>query len=106
MASQTEPAHDPKSSSDYIQFECLPPGGALNRWSARLTKDHDFPGAQVRYNTLYGSNYMYWCGWQIKAMLYGAGVPDRETMKNAPQVGIASVWWEGNPCKYADSQLI
>lgn len=33
-------------------------------------------------------------------MLYGAGVPDRETMKNAPQVGIASVWWEGNPCKY------
>lgn len=56
MASQTsgsaEPAHDPKSSSDYIQFECLPPGGALNRWSARLTKDHDFPGAQVRYHTL------------------------------------------------------
>lgn len=82
MASQTsgsaEPAHDPKSSTDYIQFPCLPPGGALNRWSARLTKDHDFPGAQ--------------------AMLYGAGVPDRETMKNAPQVGIASVWWEGNPC--------
>lgn len=52
MASQTEPAHDPKSSSDYIQFECLPPGGALNRWSARLTKDHDFPGAQVRCDTL------------------------------------------------------
>lgn len=40
-----------------------------------------------------------------KAMLYGAGVPDRETMKNAPQVGIASVWWEGNPCKYEDSQF-
>ncbi|PTB81873.1 hypothetical protein M440DRAFT_1323197, partial [Trichoderma longibrachiatum ATCC 18648] len=35
-----------------------------------------------------------------KAMLYGAGVPDKETMKTAPQVGIASVWWEGNPCKY------
>jgi hypothetical protein len=33
-------------------------------------------------------------------MLYGAGVPDKETMKTAPQVGIASVWWEGNPCKY------
>ncbi|PTB38062.1 hypothetical protein M441DRAFT_146880 [Trichoderma asperellum CBS 433.97] len=82
MASQTsgtaEPAHDPKSSSDYIQFKCLPPGGALNRWSAGLTRDHDFPGAQ--------------------AMLYGAGVPDRDTMKKAPQVGIASVWWEGNPC--------
>lgn len=33
-----------------------------------------------------------------KAMLYGAGVPDRESMKNSPQVGIATVWWEGNPC--------
>lgn len=34
----------------------------------------------------------------IQAMLYAAGVPDKETMKNAAQVGIASVWWEGNPC--------
>jgi dihydroxy-acid dehydratase len=31
-------------------------------------------------------------------MLYAAGVPDKETMKTAPHVGIASVWWEGNPC--------
>ena len=31
-------------------------------------------------------------------MLYAAGVPNRDMMKNAPQVGIASVWWEGNPC--------
>ena len=31
-------------------------------------------------------------------MLYAAGVPDRESMKNSPQVGVASVWWEGNPC--------
>ena len=31
-------------------------------------------------------------------MLYAAGVPNREMMKNAPHVGIASVWWEGNPC--------
>lgn len=31
-------------------------------------------------------------------MLYAAGVPSREMMKNAPHVGIASVWWEGNPC--------
>ncbi|KAB8360675.1 hypothetical protein FH972_024412 [Carpinus fangiana] len=50
----------------------------LNRWSSILTKDHDFPGAQ--------------------AMLYAAGVPDKRAMKNDPQVGIASVWWEGNPC--------
>ncbi len=31
-------------------------------------------------------------------MLYAAGVPDEQTMKTAPHVGIASVWWEGNPC--------
>ena len=31
-------------------------------------------------------------------MLYAAGVPDKKAMKHAPQVGIASVWWEGNPC--------
>ena len=35
-----------------------------------------------------------------QAMLYAAGVPDRESMKKKPQVGVASVWWEGNPCKY------
>jgi dihydroxy-acid dehydratase len=51
----------------------------LNRWSSTITKDHDFPGAQ--------------------AMLYAAGVPNREMMKTAPQVGVATVWWEGNPCK-------
>jgi dihydroxyacid dehydratase/phosphogluconate dehydratase len=34
-----------------------------------------------------------------KAMLYAAGVPNKEQMKNSPHVGIASVWWEGNPCK-------
>jgi dihydroxy-acid dehydratase len=31
-------------------------------------------------------------------MLYAAGVPNRDVMKSAPHVGIASVWWEGNPC--------
>lgn len=34
-----------------------------------------------------------------QAMLYGAGVPNEDMMKNAPQVGIATIWWEGNPCK-------
>lgn len=34
-----------------------------------------------------------------KAMLYAAGVPDGEAMRNAPHVGISTVWWEGNPCK-------
>ena len=33
-----------------------------------------------------------------KAMLYAAGVPDKESMKTKPQVGIATVWWEGNAC--------
>ncbi|KAL9100737.1 MAG: hypothetical protein Q9163_003922 [Psora crenata] len=50
----------------------------LNKYSATITNNHDFPGAQ--------------------AMLYAAGVPDREAMKNSPHVGVASVWWEGNPC--------
>ncbi|KJR81894.1 dihydroxy-acid dehydratase [Sporothrix schenckii 1099-18] len=63
---------------DYTHFNALAPGGALNRWSQNLTRGHDHPGAQ--------------------AMLYAAGVPNRDMMKNAPHVGIATVWWEGNPC--------
>ena len=31
-------------------------------------------------------------------MLYAAGVPNQHAMRTYPQVGIASVWWEGNPC--------
>ena len=31
-------------------------------------------------------------------MLYAAGIPNEKVMQNAPHVGIASVWWEGNPC--------
>lgn len=31
-------------------------------------------------------------------MLYAAGVPNETAMKTAPHVGIATVWWEGNPC--------
>jgi dihydroxy-acid dehydratase len=50
----------------------------LNRYSQHLSREHDFPAAQ--------------------AMLYAAGVPNQEAMKTAPHVGIASVWWEGNPC--------
>jgi dihydroxy-acid dehydratase len=68
----------------YIDFPCLRPGSrvdgkqALNRWSSTITRGHDFPGAQ--------------------AMLYAAGVPNKEMMKSAPHVGISTVWWEGNPC--------
>lgn len=35
---------------DYIQWEELPPGGSLNRWSHAMTKEHDFIGAQVSNN--------------------------------------------------------
>ncbi|KKK18815.1 hypothetical protein P175DRAFT_0531862 [Aspergillus ochraceoroseus IBT 24754] len=69
----------------YIEFPCLPSDAkhadgslALNRYSTHITKGHDFPGA--------------------KAMLYAAGVPDQDAMAKSPHVGIASVWWEGNPC--------
>lgn len=81
MASEQQ-GHDSSHAmqgSDYLQFPILPPGDKLNRWSHKITREHDYPGAQ--------------------AMLYAAGVPSRDAMKNAPQVGIASVWWEGNPCK-------
>lgn len=69
----------------FLNFPRAPDGATrdgkpvLNKYSTIVTKGHDFPGAQ--------------------AMLYAAGVPDKETMETAPQVGIASVWWEGNPCK-------
>ncbi|KAG7006972.1 hypothetical protein G7Y79_00012g033080 [Physcia stellaris] len=82
--SNVQKQHEPEEPR-FLDFPHLPddattPDGRprLNRYSSTLTKDHDFPGAQ--------------------AMLYAAGVPDRETMKNSPHVGVASVWWEGNPC--------
>ncbi|KAL4896676.1 dihydroxy-acid/6-phosphogluconate dehydratase [Aspergillus ambiguus] len=69
----------------YIEFPSLPDDAkhadgtpVLNRYSTTITRGHDFPGA--------------------KAMLYAAGIPDQNTMAKAPHVGVASVWWEGNPC--------
>ncbi|KAI9878893.1 MAG: hypothetical protein M1830_010197 [Pleopsidium flavum] len=68
----------------YLDFPHLPDNATrdgkpiLNKYSSTITREHDFPGAQ--------------------AMLYAAGVPNREVMKNSPHVGVASVWWEGNPC--------
>ncbi|KAJ5157233.1 dihydroxy-acid dehydratase [Penicillium canariense] len=82
-AQLTEPSKlaEPK----YINFPSLPtdakhPDGspALNRHSSTITRGHEFPGA--------------------RAMLFAAGVPDKEAMAKSPHVGIASVWWEGNPC--------
>lgn len=62
----------------FLDFQHSKPGSGLNKFSSTLTREHDFPAAQ--------------------AMLYAAGVPDEHTLKTFPQVGIASVWWEGNPC--------
>lgn len=67
----------------------------LNRYSSTITKDHDFPGAQVHLSFQISMMFAH----TNQAMLYAAGVPDRDSMKNSPHVGIASVWWEGNPCK-------
>jgi len=62
----------------YLTFKHSQPGSGLNKFSSTLTREHDFPAAQ--------------------AMLYAAGVPSEKALKTFPQVGIASVWWEGNPC--------
>ena len=62
----------------YLDFPNSKPGSKLNKYSSTLTREHDYAWSQ--------------------AMLYAAGVPNEHQMKNYPQVGIASVWWEGNPC--------
>ena len=85
MDSANPPKQTMPEEPRFLDFPHLPAGATtedgklrLNRYSSTITKDHDFPGAQ--------------------AMLYAAGVPSRDAMKNSPQVGVASVWWEGNPC--------
>ncbi|WPH01480.1 dihydroxy-acid and 6-phosphogluconate dehydratase [Acrodontium crateriforme] len=71
-------ASDTPQEARYLKFPNSKPGSGLNKFSSTLTREHDFPGAQ--------------------AMLYGAGVPNERALKTYPQVGVASVWWEGNPC--------
>jgi dihydroxy-acid dehydratase len=51
-------------------------GGPLNKWSSRITQPKSQGASQ--------------------AMLYAVGLTDKDM--NAPQVGISSVWYEGNPC--------
>lgn len=41
-----------------------------------------------------------------EAMLYAAGIKDKRSMKNDPHVGIASVWWEGNPCMALPTAIV
>ncbi|KAK6435341.1 hypothetical protein LTR95_008467, partial [Oleoguttula sp. CCFEE 5521] len=75
--SNLEKQREPETAR-YLDFPNSKPGSGLNKFSSTLTREHDFPAAQ--------------------AMLYAAGVPNREVLKTYPHVGIASVWWEGNPC--------
>src|SRR5262245_52433209 len=49
---------------------------ALNKYSSRITQPKSQGGSQ--------------------AMLYATGLTDQDMSK--PQIGIASVWYEGNPC--------
>ena len=67
-----------REEARYLSFQHSKPGSGLNKYSSTLTREHDFPAAQ--------------------AMLYAAGVPNEHVLKTYPQVGVASVWWEGNPC--------
>ena len=53
-----------------------PVGDGLNRYSARITQPRSQGASQ--------------------AMLYGTGMTEEDMDK--PQVGIVSVWYEGNPC--------
>ncbi len=62
-----------KLSTVFPEFRMTHPA---NRYSARITQPKSQGGSQ--------------------AMLYGAGLTEADMHK--PQVGIASVWYEGNPC--------
>ncbi|KAL8680535.1 MAG: hypothetical protein Q9186_003286 [Xanthomendoza sp. 1 TL-2023] len=85
MDPSNPPKQDQPEEPRFLDFPHLPDDTSyngqplLNKYSSTITRDHAFPGAQ--------------------AMLYAAGVPNQESMRRSPHVGIASVWWEGNPCK-------
>ncbi|KAI5780010.1 dihydroxy-acid/6-phosphogluconate dehydratase [Geopyxis carbonaria] len=76
--------HVQKEKSRFLEFRSVPHGTVrdgklvLNRYSSLVTNGHEYPGAQ--------------------AMLYAAGVKDKDQMQHAPHVGVSTVWWEGNPC--------
>jgi len=55
----------------------MAPGIALNRYSAQVTVPRSQGNSQ--------------------AMLYATGIKDEAQMQ-LPQIGISSVWYEGNPC--------
>ncbi|RPB03140.1 dihydroxy-acid and 6-phosphogluconate dehydratase [Choiromyces venosus 120613-1] len=79
-----QPQQQENEKSRFLEFRSIPYGTkrdgelVLNRYSSLVTNGYEFPGAQ--------------------AMLYAAGIKSQEDMRKKPQVGVASVWWEGNPC--------
>ncbi|CAP65732.1 uncharacterized protein PODANS_7_660 [Podospora anserina S mat+] len=52
---QQENERNMPKPGEYIQFDHLPAGGPLNRWSHFMTRDHDYPGAQASLFALYFS---------------------------------------------------
>jgi hypothetical protein len=64
-------------TSKTIQEDSMAPGIELNKYSAQITVPKSQGNAQ--------------------AMLYATGIKDEAQMQ-LPQIGISSVWWEGNPC--------
>jgi dihydroxy-acid dehydratase len=71
-----------QEKSRFLKFEQVENEPYLKRYSHQVTSTREFPGAE--------------------AMLYATkvkgGIQNEDDMYKKPQVGIASVWWEGNPC--------
>ena len=67
----------PHGLTEHHLLKTMAPGMDLNRFSAQITVPKSQGNAQ--------------------AMLYATGIKDEAQMQ-LPQVGISSIWWEGNPC--------
>lgn len=82
MSSQNQNESNGHAKSVFLKFEERPDAPYLKRFSHQITSTREFPAAE--------------------AMLYATkvkgGIQDENDMRTKPHVGIASVWWEGNPC--------
>ena len=74
-AAPTEPAEQ-EEEKKRIRLPKLKAGEGLNQWSSQLTQPLQNGAAQ--------------------AMLYATGLEPEDMGK--PQIGVSSVWYEGNPC--------
>lgn len=71
------PVGSPYPLDEFLTAYSMAPGVTLNRFSGQITVPKSQGNSQ--------------------AMLYATGIKDEAQMQ-LPQVGISSVWWEGNPC--------